>query len=115
MQTLTDETKQNTTILIDGIRFVRVQFVNCQLIYEAREEVDFQDCTFDRVEWTFADAAERMIGFLATVAKNGAGGKSFVEAIVRSIMTDEVSRVRTVRASAAVAVAEAPPATVATR
>ena len=75
MLTVADQIKEDTSIIIDGIRFVRVHFRDCQLIYEARDETDFEDCTFERVNWTFAEGAGRMIAFGNTECQSWIGRK----------------------------------------
>lgn len=86
LHTRQDETIANTSVFLDGERFVRCQFVDCTLIYEGREEVDFQDCTFEGCSWTFSDAAIRMLGFLATVHDGtGSTGPELVSGIFDSI------------------------------
>jgi hypothetical protein len=93
--TVADREKRDTSIFIDGIRFVRVHFINCQLIYRAEDDVDFEDCTFDHCDWTLDGAAERMLGFLATLhEKTGPVGKELVEGIFDSIRNKRVTEIR---------------------
>ena len=124
MITVADQTKKNSTIFLDGIQFIRVHFEDCELIYEASDKVEFEDCTFERVGWTFTEAAERMISFLAMLsAEGGSSGKGIVNAVMSSITTGKVTKARTVPASVAITVhvptatasAEAPPPAIVTR
>lgn len=70
-------------------------FVNAQLIYPAKEETDFEDCTFERCSWTFEGAAENMLAFLSTLqGKVTPEGPELVEAIFKSIRTGKVAELR---------------------
>lgn len=110
MISMTNQTKTNSSLFIDGFHFVRVSFIDCQLIYQGRDDVDFEDCTFDRVSWTFDDAAERTIKFLATLnQKTGTDGKDLVDAIIASIKGGSV-----IQAPVSSAFAIAHPATIRT-
>jgi hypothetical protein len=94
IQTQTDRLIENTSLFLDGIRFIRCRFVNCQLIYEAKDEVEFKDCTFERCSWTFDGAAERTISFLSTLYHGGDGGSQLVEAIFESIQNKRIAEIR---------------------
>src|SRR5215208_4583183 len=93
--TVSDGVKQDVSIFIDGIRFVRVRFIDCQLIYKATADIDFVDCIFEGCEWTFDDAAARMLGFLATVyEKTSPIGQELVEGIFDSIRDKRITQFR---------------------
>lgn len=86
LRTRQDEIFENTSVFLDGERFVRCRFVGCTLIYECRDEVDFQDCAFEGCSWTFSDAAIRMLNFLSTVYEEaGPTGSDLVTGIFKSI------------------------------
>jgi hypothetical protein len=105
LEPIHDRTFRNTSLFIDGQRFVRCRFEDCQLIYEGRDEVDFQDCTFERCSWTFDGAAERTIGFLSTLQlQTGAGGPNLVQSIFENIQNRKVAEIRTRSAPTAVAI-----------
>jgi len=86
LHTRQDEVIENQSVFLDGVRFVRCRFVGCTLIYECRDDVDFQDCTFEECSWTFSDAAIRMLNFLSTVYQEaGPTGTALVSGIFKSI------------------------------
>ena len=96
LETVSDRTFRNTSLFIDGLRFVRCHFEDCQLIYEGRDEVDFRECTFERCSWTFDGAAERTIGFLSTLQlQTGVGGPDLVQSIFENIQNRKVAEIRT--------------------
>lgn len=95
LPTIIDRDFTNTALFLDGTRFVNCRFVDCQLIYDGSEEVDFQDCTFERCSWTFDAAAERTIGFLSTLYREtGPDGVALVEGIFKSIRNEQVHQLR---------------------
>ncbi len=101
MVTISDTTKSDTSILIDGIRFSRVHFRDCELIYSAEDEAEFEDCTFEDVSWSFSGAAERTIAFLAMLNRNtGTKGQTLVDSIFRTIKDASVTRIRVPLATA---------------
>lgn len=94
METINDQTFTATTVRLDGKRFVRVRFYKCDLVYEGVGEVDFEDCTFEQVVWSFVGASERTLAFLETInAKAGPDGVDLVEQIARSIRESGISHV----------------------
>jgi hypothetical protein len=94
LATIADRTFERTSLFLDGGLFVRCHFVECQMIYEGRDGVDFRDCTFERCSWTFDDAAERTIGFLSTLhQKVGPDGPELVEGIFKSIRDNRIAEV----------------------
>ncbi len=95
LKAIIGRTFENTTLVLDGIRFVRCRFVNTQLIYTAREETDFEECTFERCSWTFDGPAENMIAFLSILLEKVApDGPELVEAIFKSIRSGKVAELR---------------------
>lgn len=91
LSTQTAEKFVDTSLFLDGIRFVRCTFVNCQLIYEGRDDVDFQDCTFENCSWTLGAAAERTVNFLSILQRRtGATGLKLVDEIFDSLRTDSI-------------------------
>lgn len=95
LYTRRDETITKTSLIVDGERFVRCTFVDCQLIYEARIAADFDDCTFHDCTWTFGGAAEHTITYLATLAnKAGPYGRELVEGVFKSVMNNRVIELR---------------------
>ncbi len=95
LEAIVGRTFQDTTLSLDGVRFVRCRFVNAQLIYTAREETDFEECTFDRCSWTFEGPAENMIAFLSILQdKVTPDGPELVEAIFKSIRNGKVAELR---------------------
>lgn len=95
LATVADRTFEHTTLFLDGGRFVRCRFVDCQLVYEAKDEVDFEDCAFVGCSWTFDGAADRTIGFLATLyQKVGEHGQGLVGGVFEGIRSGRVAEVR---------------------
>ncbi len=89
------ETITKTSLIVDGQRFVRCTFVDCQLIYEATIAADFDDCTFHDCTWTFDGAAERTITYLATLAtKTGPYGRKLVDGVFKSVLNRRVLEIR---------------------
>lgn len=86
MKTVANATFRDDAVRLDGNRYVKCHFTDCQLIYAGDNETDFQDCTFMRCSWTFDDAALRTLSFLTTLY-HGAGpvGGDLVEAIFASV------------------------------
>lgn len=93
LSTRTAEEITNTSLFLDGTRFVRCTFVNCQLIYEGRDDVDFHDCIFENCSWTLDAAAERTINFLSVLQRRGGTtGSRLVDEIFESLRTDSIFR-----------------------
>jgi hypothetical protein len=95
MLLVTDQVRRHTSIPIDGVHFVRCKFDDCELIYRASDEVDFDDCTFVQCERTFDDAAVRTLGFLSTLfKKTGPDGQRLVESIFKGIRSEKIAQLR---------------------
>lgn len=93
----TNRTIRDTSLLIDGAHFFRCTFINCQLIYSGRDEVDFDDCTFQDCNWTFDDAAARTLGYISTLfQKVEPDGKNLVGELFAGITDTRITRVRDV-------------------
>lgn len=96
-----DITFRDSSYFIDGGHFIGCTFINCQLIYEGRDEVDFDGCVFQNCEWTFDDAAGRTLGYLSTLAhKVGKDGHKIVGEIFEGVIDGRVANVREINASA---------------
>ncbi len=86
MNTIANKTFRGDAVRLDGNRYVKCHFTDCQLIYAADNETDFQDCTFVRCSWTFDDAALRTLSFLTTLYHSaGPVGGDLVEGIFASV------------------------------
>ncbi len=95
------DTFRDTSFFIDGGHFIDCTFINCQLIYQGHDEVDFDGCDFQNCEWTFDDAAGRTLGYLSTLNhKVGKDGQKLVGEIFEGLVDGRVANVRDINASA---------------
>lgn len=86
MKTIENTWFKDDAVRLDGNRYVKCNFTDCQLIYAGEDETDFQDCTFMGCSWTFDDAALRTLSFLTTLYHSaGPVGGDLVEAIFASV------------------------------
>jgi len=93
MQRIADKEFKRTSINVEGIHFLRCKFIECQIIYSARDDVAFEDCSFIECSWTFDGPAEETLVFLSELY-NGLGqqGRELVESVFQSIRTGTVKQ-----------------------
>lgn len=71
------------TVELDGNRYENCNFQGCKLIYRGGNTT-LIGCTFSQCDFGFADAAERTLGFLTAMYKDG-GGANVIEGIFDQI------------------------------
>lgn len=97
LSTVADQTFENMTLFVDGIRYERCHFVKTQFVYAAEKEADFIGCTFEDCSWTFDGAAERMIGFLSTLQERVIpDGPRIVHGVFHSIQNQKAATLRNI-------------------
>jgi transcriptional regulator of NAD metabolism len=91
MQRITDREFRRTSIIVEDIHFLRCKFIECQIIYTAKDDVAFEDCNFVECSWTFDGPAEETLIFLSELY-NGLGqqGRELVESVFESIRSGTV-------------------------
>jgi hypothetical protein len=93
MHRIADKEFKRTSIIVEGIHFLRCKFIECQIIYSAKDDVAFEDCNFVECNWTFDGPAEETLIFLSELY-NGLGeqGRDLVESVFQSIRTGTVKQ-----------------------
>jgi hypothetical protein len=61
------QTFTNVIVELDDHEFIGCHFEDCELVYTGAQPPTFYGCSFVRVMWTFAGAAENTLRFLATM------------------------------------------------
>src|SRR5215207_4163341 len=93
MQTIKDNVFTRSSIVVEGIRFVRCKFVECQIIYSAKDDVSFEDCSFVECTWTFDGPAEETLIFLSELYRGlGEQGRELVESVFESVRMGTVKQ-----------------------
>lgn len=93
MQTIKDRVFKHSPVVVEGIRFVRCKFIECQIVYTAKDDVSFEDCNFVECNWTFDGPAEETLIFLSELYRGlGTQGRELVESVFQSIRTGTVKQ-----------------------
>ena len=81
---------ENATISLDGNHYDNCGFQRCQLIYNGGDLPIFSgDLRIEHCEFTFADAADRTLGFLHLMYH--LGNKVVVEQVINKIRTRRIT------------------------
>jgi hypothetical protein len=76
----------NETVRLDGNNYVRCVFRNCQIQFGGTDNVGLDTCEFYECKWTFVDAAQRTLEFMAAMYHGmGDFGKDLVEKTFENI------------------------------
>jgi uncharacterized protein YjbI with pentapeptide repeats len=87
------KTIANVTEIIDGNRYERCRFENCNLVFRGGEIPHISDCNFDNCTWQFADAAERTLIFMHHLYHGmGSGGAQLIEATLAAMRQPPVAQ-----------------------
>ena len=88
---ISDQAFENERVELDGRRFVRCKFKECDLSFSATARVAFEDCTFTRCRWVFAGAASTTLDFLVALNTGlGGPGKDLVFQMLDKLLNFEV-------------------------
>jgi len=80
------KTFKNETIDIDFNQFSKCQFENCTLVYHGYGVIGMDGCSFNNVNWSFADAAASTLQFMHGLYHGaGEGGKNLIELTFNNI------------------------------
>lgn len=80
------KTFKNETIDIDFNQFSKCQFENCTLVYHGYGVIGMDVCSFNNVNWSFADAAASTLQFMHGLYHGaGEGGKNLIELTFNNI------------------------------
>ncbi len=80
------ETYSNVIVELDDNEYVGCHFEDCELVYTGLTPPVLYGCSFIRVAWTFAGAAENTLRFMAELyANSGPEGRQLIEETFDSV------------------------------
>ena len=85
MPTITGRTYKNERVEIDGTKFVRCKFENCEMVYSATGAFDVYDCDIGVCTWVFEGGANLTMQFLTYMYALSPQGLEYVESCFQTV------------------------------